>query len=342
MTAAPPDPAEDLPRLSPPEIAEAARACFGQEVLRISAPGGRARDSVRVTLTDRSIIATQRSTRRAFEMERAVLKRLSEAGAPVPRYLGHQDSLLFQEDVGRARLSVQLEKLPEPRKTEIALAAFQSLWHLKDVARDTGLTDSLPVVAMSNDWLTPFSDMPAALSRDLGLAPPNLDIEALVRAVLLPPDQFVKWDARPGNAALDQTGRVIWFDWEHAGRRGGPEDFAFLACDEFWPLGADATLELFARSSPDVTPTMLRFLVCFTTLQIVQRFEMILGRVQRKGWSDPDRALRYDKIGASPALLDRLGAHGADWASRDERVKPLVDWFPRITRAIADQAAIEP
>ena len=135
---------------------------------------------------------------------------------------------------------------------------------------------------------------------------------------------------------------MIWFDWEHAGRRGGPEDFGFLAGDEFWPLGADVTLELFARSAPGITPTMMRFFTCFTTLQMAQRLEMILGRVRRKGWSDPETALRYDRIGASPDMLERLGAHGADWASRDARVRPLVDWFPRVVRAIAGQATSQP
>jgi hypothetical protein len=342
LTTALPNPDDLLPRLSPADIAKAARAHFGEDVERISAPGGRSRDSVRVTLTNRSIIATQRPTRRAFEMERALLERLSQAGGPVPRFLGHQGTLLFQEDAGRQRLSVQLAKAPLSRAREIAQGAFESLWHLKSVASETGLTQNLPVLALSNDWLTPFCNMPATLSRTLDLAPPQLDIEALVGAVVLPPDQFVKWDARSGNAALNPTGRVIWFDWEHAGRRGGAEDFAFLAGDEFWPLGADATLELFARTGPGVTPTMMRFLTCFTTLQITQRLEMILGRVQRKGWTDADRALRYDKIGAAPEMLERLGAHGADWASRDSRVKPLVEWFQRITQAIADQADTQP
>lgn len=323
-----------LRRLSPGEIAEAARTLFGEDVQKISAPGGKARDSLRVTLPSRSVIVTQRPTEHAFEMERAVLSHLSQAGAPVPKYLGSHGHLLFQQDAGRARLSVQLAKLPQDRVHQIALSAFQSLWQLKHIASETGLTAKLPIIAMSNDWLTPFCNMPAKLSRATGIALPALDIEELVKVLVPPPNRFVKWDARPGNAAVQPDGRVIWFDWEHVGRRAGAEDFGFLAGDEFWPLGADPTLELFARTSPHATAPSLRFLTCFTTLQITQRIDMILTRVQTKGWADADTALRYDKIGATPDMLQRLARHGAQWAAHDSRVAPLTDWFARIAEVV--------
>ena len=187
---------------------------------------------------------------------------------------------------------------------------------------------------MSHDWLTPFCNMPGQLSRRLGLPAPALDMEALATGLVAAPRYFVKWDARPGNAAVQADGRVIWFDWEHVGRRAGFEDFAFLAGDEFWTLGADRSLELFARASERVSDSALRFLVCFTTLQAVQRLDMILNRIERAGWTDGDRALRLDKIGATPQMAQRLSLHGADWAARDARVAPLAGWFEKVGAAL--------
>lgn len=333
--------ADTRPRLSPADIAEAAEAHFKQEVLQISAPGGELRASVRVAFANATVIATQRPEARGFDMEVNVLQRLSAVGAPVPRYLGQRNGVLFQEDAGRARLSVQLATLPAERRLEIAEAAFESLWELKAKAAETGLEAELPILAMNQAWLTLFCNMPATLSKSLGVPVPALDIEGLGRIVVQTPKSFVKWDARPGNAALSADGRVLWFDWEHAGRRAGPEDFAFLAGDEFWPLGAELTLGLFTRTAPQASKAgfqqTLRFLTCFTTLQIVQRMDLIRQRLHRKGWADAKTALRYDRVGATPNILRKLALRGSDWASRDPVLKPLEAWFPQAADAMLQQ-----
>jgi len=320
-------------RPSPERLAQIAAAVFDAPVRRIAAPGGRGRSSVRVIFDDRSVIATWRADSRRFATEVEVLRRLSEAGAPVPAWLGTAEGVMFQGDAGSARLSAQLTDPDRARAA--ARAALDSLWTLKRIAADIGLAGDLPALGMGEAWLSPFCAAPARLSRRLGLDAPRLDIPALADTLVRQPRHFVKWDARPGNAAPQPDGRVIWYDWEHAGRRAGPEDAAFLAGDEFWTLDADTTLELYARSDPQVTPGMMIYVTRFAVLQAVQRLALIARQARETGWTDPAGALRYDRIGADPDRVAALCARAADLSGRDRLLRPMVDWFARLPAALA-------
>ena len=312
-------------------IARIVRDIFDEDVVRITAPGGRTRASVRVHLTGRTLIASWRPRRRRREMEAMLLGALHAAGGPAPILLGSREEFLFQSDAGSQRLTSEMERRSGAGREEMAAAAFHSLWQLKDAASRAGLLPRLPVIALNLVWIGGFVAGPGKLAEDLGLRPPELDLDTLAHSLRAPPETFIKWDARPGNAAVQPDGSVVWYDWEDCGRREGTEDFAFLLGDEFWPLPPEESLRVFCQEAGKRAAQPLGFLTRFVTLQAAQRLRLIAGQRQKRGaWIEPDRARRYDNIGFAPPLVRRLASYGADYASRDALTAPLAPWFETV------------
>lgn len=322
-------PGEEPIRLTAAGLAALAAEVFGRPVLRITAPGGRGRASLRVVFDGLSVIATIRQDPLRRRREADLLRRLSGLGAPVPALLAERGGVLFQSDAGSRRLSAELARLAGPAQDAAAQRAIAALAVIRRAAADSGLTAELPSIGRSGAWLGDFAQGPLALSRHLGIAPPPILPEALAAAVAAPARAFVKWDARPGNAAVQPDGSVLWFDWEDAGLRGGAEDLGFLMADEFWPLDAARALPLAGAEGAAEE----RFLARFVALQIVRRLEIIHGRLRLAGWDDPAGALRNDRIGADPAAILRLCRHGTGWAALDPLTAPLADWFGAVAAA---------
>lgn len=331
MSKSPAAAAPETPRESaPPRISDVvalAEELFGATVAQITAPGGRTRASLRVDLGDRTVIATWRPRKQRREMEILLLKELHAAGAGVPEYLGGRGEMLFQSDAGSRRLTAELGRAETAHRQRIATRAFESLWSMKQAAHECGLLQKLPTLGLSKPWMDGFAAGPRRLSAQLDVAPPDVDADALAQSLACLPTTFLKWDARPGNAAVQPDGSVVWFDWEHAGRRQGTEDFAFLMGDEFWPLSAQDSVEIFDRTAPSRHRGKSAFLIRFTVLHVVHRLRLIATQKARHGWAEADTALRYDKIGTAPECVSRLCALGRDYALLDPRTAALAAWF---------------
>lgn len=319
---------------TPQQIADAAHRIFGTRVEKMTAPGGRKRASIRVHLPDRTVIATYRPATRRRDMELKVLRRLSEEGAGVPKLLGVHDTILFQSDAGSRRLTSELVRCRNEDLEQLVTRTYESLWEIKAAARRSGLVADVPPVATGLEWLRDFTHEARNLSSRLGVRSPRLKLAPLAQSLVTLPVDFIKWDARPGNAAVQDDGSIVWFDWEHAGRRRGVEDFAFLLGDEFWTLPPTQSLSLFARSCPHDPDPLMPLLRRFSTMQIVQRISLIESQQRKHGWNREDRARRYDRIGTAPELLHRLRDHGIEMALADPLTEPLVDWFDQVTKAI--------
>jgi hypothetical protein len=324
-----------IEKLAPEEVAKLAERVFGQPVERVTAPGGSSRDSLRVHMADRTVIATQRKYPGRARMEITVLKALSAEGAPVPRYLGGEGHVFFQEDSGSRRLSAELLRQSGAAQDRVAARAFEGLVRVQEAGRRAGLAARVPALGTGRDWIDGFVATPIAASPDFGIAAPQIDRSALADALTVEADTFLKWDARPGNGAIGADGTVLWFDWEHCGRRQGMEDFAWLAGDEFWPIGPERVIAVLSPLLPAARRAAdLRWLGLYVTFHIVQRIVLIRKRYDKAGWVDPAKAMRYDKIGTDSALALRLCRHGAGWADRDPATRPMVRWFEDCSRAI--------
>lgn len=315
-------------KITPEMIARLCEVHFSEKVEKVTAPGGKGRDSMRVHFARRTIIATERKYPGRMRMEAEILRRLNAGGAAVPRYLGDAEGVFFQEDIGGRRLSVELAALGGQDRLEIAGRAMASLGNIHEVGQTAGLADMVPALGAEASWLRAMIGNAAKVSLRLNIPPPVLDTPALAAALREPSDSFLKWDARPGNASIGEDGRVYWFDWEHAGKRQGMEDFAWLAGDEFWPLGPDQVVDLLKGLLPENRRAGdIRYLGLFITFHIVQRLGIIRARFDKSGWADPARAMRYDRIGVDGDLIRRLCRHGTGWAGRDPLSRPMADWF---------------
>lgn len=326
--------AEEFKRLEPENVAKLAEGLFGLPVQKVTAPGGKTRESIRVHFETRTVVATQRKYAGRMQMEAEVLRRLTLEGAPVPKFLKGQDQIFFQEDVGSARLSAALNRAEGADAEDLLHRTFLSLQEIRLAGEAAKLAEIVPALGDERDWVMGLIGTPETQSKGLKVAGPKLDFGRLGDALHVPATVFLKWDARPGNAAIGESGRVFWFDWEHCGKRQGMEDYAWLTGDEFFPFAPDQVLRVLTDVIPKERQAVdLRYLGLFITFHIVQRLGLIRRRYDKDGWVDTEKAMRFDKIGVGADLAKRLCEHGAGWADRDPLTRPMVAWF----RAAQDQ-----
>ena len=79
-------------------------------------------------------------------------------------------------------------------------------------------------IAVSSGWRKVRVNYPSSLGSLLKISIPRIDSGRMYQSLKINPNSFVKWDARPGNAAVREDGKVFWFDWEHCGRPAGIDD----------------------------------------------------------------------------------------------------------------------
>jgi len=325
---------EKRQKLTAENVARIAATIFGMPVEKVTAPGGKSRESLRIHFPVKTVMATQRAYAGRMRLEVEVLRRLTAEGAPVPGFLGGNEQLFFQDDVGSKRLSGALAYSARPEQIDVAERSIKSLIGIHKAGDRAGLSDTVPALGAEKDWVRGFVATANPTSKRFGIAAPLIDIEAVTGRLHVPAERFLKWDARPGNASIGADRQVYWFDWEHCGKRQGTEDFAWLAGDEFWPLDAEAVVDILERNLPKESKSAdLDYLSHFITFHIVQRLAVIHRRFLKVGWVDAAAALKHDKIGVDPDLMVRLCRHGAGWADRSDLTRPMVKWFEDCERA---------
>lgn len=317
--------------LSHKQILEATAAFFGQPVLKLTAPGGRSRTSLRAYLADRSIIVSQRRDLDLAQIEINVLQALQGATDHVPRFLGQSGTLVFQSDVGPNRLNWAVYTLPAAERPALAARAIDALFDMQRAAQRVGLGPALPTAPIRehpDDNLIPM----IGLFADQMSLPVIFDPAALSPLFRAPPCRFVKWDCRAGNAALGDDSKIRWFDFEESRLAQGPEDFAWLIADEAWPVDADFMLTTIRDRLTDEDTTdpdsYMTYLQEFTALQAMRRIRLILRQARSGGWLDRVSILKFDKVGANPHMGERLSLIGAALSQRTPAIaalKPLFD-----------------
>ncbi|HBN32250.1 MAG TPA: hypothetical protein DD416_13760 [Rhodobacteraceae bacterium] len=327
--------AENSERLEPEQIAEICEKIFSLPVEKVTAPGGKSRVSFRVHFPGKSIIATQRIYPGRMRMEVEVLKRLSELGAPVPKYLGGTEQLFFQEDVGSKRLTSTMRQESAIGQLALAENTFESLLRIHTAAAKADLAAVVPALGENESWVRGLINSSLTVADRYGTDHPQLDMDALTARLTVPATRFIKWDSRPGNGSIGADGQVYWFDWEHCGRRQGMEDFAWLAGDEFWPLGPEVVVPILEYLLPAADKAAeLAYLTDFITFHMVQRLQLIHLRFMAAGWVNVADAMKYDKVGVDPQLAKNLCARGAAWADRSTLTRPMTAFFQDCAAAV--------
>lgn len=285
---------------------------LGSEGEAFEFPGGSRRDSCRMRLADgRSVIATVREEPERADLETRVLRALAGRNAPAPRVLAGNRRLLLQEDCGTTRLSVAIHRAWRARDgaavERLLDGALDSLVELQGAGHAAGLSENVPLLGVADWWIEALIDRPAALGSLLGIKPARPAIGDLrdLLAVLRP--RFVKWDARPANAVVDEGGRVSWIDFEHCGARNPLDDLAWLLGDEYVPHDPGRDERLLERHVSRLGGSLPEALLphyarAMLVLHATHRLNLVVNAVRNgdgRGWRDPDTCVRRDSIGAA-------------------------------------------
>ena len=104
-------------------IVEAAEKHFGQNVDRVTAPGGEGRSSFRLHFENRDVIATLRPNFRRTHLEAFVLDELAPHTSNIPKVLGVVGEIMFQSDVGLRRLNQEIARYNKAKQLDLAAEA---------------------------------------------------------------------------------------------------------------------------------------------------------------------------------------------------------------------------
>ena len=250
--------------------------------------------SVRLYVGDETAIATRRKTSERAELEVGVLKELRDNGAPVPEVPAYDGIWLLQEDVGGDRLSRKIYKTWESECERWLEIALTSLSRVHSAAAVAGLQDRVFEIGAKPDWLRQFIDTPRRIGRFLDVPCPKLDNHRLFYTLNVLGRSFVKWDARPANAAAREDWTIAWYDWEHCGCRNRLDDVAWLIADESvpdWPVSESRLLETHIKyfdegHYPGGPYTYLRV---FGSLHMSVRLSILIKGMMRRGEWDYQR-----------------------------------------------------
>lgn len=313
--------------LKPKEIAKRVEAYFDERVMTITAPGGKRRGSYRVNFQDWSMIVSCRDNIQRTHYEAHVLQQIQGLCDTSPKFLGLDGNLMFQSDVGTVRLGQRVQDLTASAQEDLADKAVAALFDVHRAGRETAMATDLPRLGASNDWVQSFVNGSDKLIKKLKLDPVDIGKDALCEFIGTPAVQFVKWDCRSGNAAVDKTDKVRWFDFEYAGVRHGAEDFAWLVADENWPIAPETMMKIiedrfdgnYGRSWQEYKS----YLEVYGALHSIKRIVLIVNSAQRKGWVTPQKALHYDDVGVNPKLGLRLCEVGQYLADQNKITEPV-------------------
>lgn len=298
-------------------IIAAAEKHFGQMVTDVDAPGGEDRASLLLSLDDeRQVFATLRPNFRRTHLEAFVLTELGQYCDDLPQCLGVVGEVMFQSNVGDRRLNIEIAKAGGAKRKALAEDAVAAIFRIHAAARETKLHEMLPHLGTNSDWIENFvgairffQEMSGGISNQFD---PNAVAERLSGHV----GQFVKWDCRSGNAAIDDNGTLRWFDFEYCGMRHGAEDLAWLIGDEAWPLRppdmVDVIIDAFNPECGYSIEDYLDYLSVYVTFHVVQRVKLITKEARKRGWLSKTRIRKYDDAGVHPdfaAQACKVGAY---------------------------------
>lgn len=323
--------AEKAVKYSPVEIAERAGALFGATVMKVSAPGGARRSSLRVHFADHTVIATNRPHSGRALHEDKILSQLGPICGAVPKILGRSGSLIFQTDVGRTRLSRAVQDAAPEAQKALAQQAIAAIFEIQAAASTTPLMADIPQLGATGPWIAAVVNGTDELAAMIDAPAPVFDRELAAERLTPKVTRFVKWDCRAGNAALDEAGALRWFDFEFAGLRHGAEDFAWIIGDEIWPVEAATMLDLigaaYQPTADESREAYLDYLVHYAAFHTIQRIMLIIREARRRGWLSLAEVIRRDKVGVTPHLGIRMAQRGRWLAAQDADLRPLTALF---------------
>jgi aminoglycoside phosphotransferase (APT) family kinase protein len=238
-----------------------------------------------------SVIATRRDELEMAQLEIQILRALGDHQVPVPRLLGNNHShILIQEYISGTRLTQELKDADEQHCHRLLDSALEGLAAIHHAATAGDLESRVEALGYEDTWISGLIERPTVIGEFLGVPAPSLDESALINHLRMREPRFIKWDARPGNALVNDAGQVVWFDWEHAGKRNRLDDLAWILGDEYVPEFPEVEKRLLDEyvakfAGPMSDRESWDYLMCYGTFHMVVRRGLILKYMTGKGWN---------------------------------------------------------
>ena len=305
---------------------------FGRAPKRVAFPGGKTRAAFIADMGQAPFVFAKREDKDDAQLEGIVLRTLGPSGY-VPKLKAVVENWVVQEFVAGQRLPVVLDNIESMAEREKLVAdSLESLIHIQEQAHSSNLHHRVPKVGTVEKWLWNRTGAAKRISKSIGITPPDLDRESLVELMDVKRDEFVKWDARPGNAMVTED-RVLWFDWEDCGRSKALDDLGFVLCDEWMAIDAGTEERLFKTYFPFFNRSLSAeqgefYLRLFGVTHMLLRIRMAQKLYSRKDeWWDRDYCLEGDKIGVTATEMARQVSRIRLWADGIEQFGSLIPWL---------------
>lgn len=314
------------------QAADAVARLMKVNVERVEPPRrrrGHPAESFRCWLTDdRSVIATCRTTATRTAFEAHILRALGESLVPVPEVYAAEGGWLIQQDLGSARLS----RLLESEDAEALLSqALEGLTQIHEAGRAASLDHDAP----KPERFEELFGYATKLASQTDTALPGLDREGLREGFdAQPADGFIKSDARPARALVDE-GRVVWFDWAHCARGRRLQDLIWLLGDEALPEKPDMEATLLDRHLPRFIGSLERgrtFFAVYGTLHLIRRMQQILTLRDESGeWWSREECLDADHPIVTVQAFECLQTRAQRWAKTSILTSPFARWLKTLS-----------
>ena len=313
------------------QVAALARKAFGRDPKRVAFPGGTSRSAFMADMGDAIYVFADRKEPEAAQLEGIVLRNLGDSGS-VPKLQGVFGNWVVQEFVEGTRLPVALDEAASAHERELLIdLSLVSLLNIHEQARSLNLAHRVPKAGTADDWLWNRTGVAKRISRSAKIEPPALDREKLVTLMDVKRDEFIKWDARPGNALVNDD-RIVWFDWEDCVRSKALDDLAFVLFDEWTNIEPEAERRLMEKYLPLYTRGLSaqrgeHYLRLFGVTHCLLRLRRALKLRRREDkWWDRDYCIKHDKVGVTHEECSRLINRIRRLSDGVEEWKPLEPW----------------
>jgi len=319
-------------------LIHATQSLLNTSVKSVEYPGGRNRESYRLLLNDNTtVIGSRRDTVEKARRETAILSALSNHTTAVPKLIASNHSqILIQEEKHGDRFSQRISAADGPEYLTLMHAALSSLNDIHRAAEKENLAEVVKPIGYQSNWLNEFAQRPRVIGEYLKVETPKLDYKQITQLLQPTDEAFIKWDTRPGNALVTKDNNVVWFDWEHAGKRNRLDDVAWIMGDEFVPDRPEEEALLLKQYVPLFSTKQnnpYEYLMTYGTCHMLVRLGLIL-KFKDGDWWDVDTCIANDKIGVTQQCANWICHKGARWSRQSTLLAGLSPWFDEIKSKI--------
>lgn len=208
----------------------------------------------------------------------------------------------------------------------------------------TAVGRSLEPLGADRDSALYRARFPGRIAEKLDLSVPCYNSDGAADILASHDDAPIKFDARPANALLGPDGRLVWIDWDRAGRRNLADDAVSLLFDEYTAIRHATRDRLIAAHAPAFrggrdADFCARYMRHAGLAQCGYRIWLILSRLAKDGrWGDAETCLRHDRIGTAPVHLIRLCDIALHLAATTAEIAPVSPLF----QALRDWVSEDP